>query len=416
MPHRVLVIGGGIVGLSCAFFARREGFNVVVVDPDVEDERASYGNAGVLALCEQLPLATPKLMSEIPKMLVSRDSALTVRWNYVPTLVPWMIRFALASFPANLRRATQSLHAILSEALQAHQTISTAADAVDLLTQTGWIKAWYKAPRSPVDQEQNTLASLGVAMRDLSANELSDLAPAFAGVFTAATLYTDCYHVSRPATYVNRIAKACANMGVVFVRGKADSFEIENGTVRAVHLEGNGQTFGADNFIIAGGAWSKNLAAQLGDRIPLDTERGYHLMLGLGDQPALRAPLLWQDKSIVFSQMGDNLRMTSSVEFAGLLAPPRFENIERALASIRHVAPALADMPVRSRWQGFRPSLPDSVPVIGRSARHNNCFLAFGHGHLGLTLGPITGQLIVDLIAGRVAGIDMAGFSPARFA
>ena len=415
MGQRVVVIGGGIVGLSCGFFAKREGFDVTIVDPGVDEGRASFGNAGVLALCEQLPLATPKLMLQLPKMLLSSNSPLTIRWRYLPTLLPWLVRFALASSSGQVRRATQSLHAVMSGALDAHKEIATAARARNMLAQTGWIKAYEKAPRRMASKERETLTSLGVGMRDLSAQELTDLAPGFQGVFEAATLYSDCYQVASPGKYISSITDACAAMGITFVRGKATDFCFEGGAVRGILTDGNPGRIDADQFVIAGGAWSRRLAARLGDDVPLDTERGYHFMLDVGDSTLLRTPLLWQEKSIVLSQMEDGLRMTSSVEFGGLEAPPRYDNIERTFASVQNTVPALARTSVRSRWLGFRPSVPDSVPVIGRSAKHANCLLAFGHGHLGLTLGPVTGKLITSQLAGKPPAIDIGPFSPSRF-
>jgi D-amino-acid dehydrogenase len=414
MKRRVVVIGGGIVGLSCAFYARREGFDVTIVDPGVAEGRASFGNAGVLAFCEQLPLATPELIRELPRMLLSRDSPLTVRWRYFPAVLPWLVRFALASSSACVHRAMHSLHAVMSGALAAHQELAQACGAADMLAHTGWIKAWQQAPKQSTSSERDLLADLGIGMHDLSRAELADLAPGFDGVFEAATLFSDCYQVSSPGRYIASITAQCQAIGVRFVTGAVSEFCQERGAVRGVLTEA-GSRIDADDFIVAGGAWSKRLAAALGDDVPLDTERGYHFMLDVGGSTVLRAPLLWQDKSIVLSQMEDGLRMTSSVEFAGLHAPPRYEKLERTFAAVRNTVPSLAHAQLNSRWLGFRPSVPDSVPVIGRSARHRNCLLAFGHGHLGLTLGPVTGKLVAAQLADRPTPIDLAAFSPSRF-
>lgn len=415
MRQKVVVVGGGIVGLSCAYFARQEGFDVTVVDPDVAEGRASFGNAGVLALSEKLPLATVELLLSLPKMMISGNSPLSIRWNYLPTLFPWMVRFALASAPGNVRRATRNLHALMSGALDSHLELSSAAGVGNMLEKTGWIKAWEKAPADASSKEREILAQLNVDMRDLSTAEISDLAPGFAGVFEAATLYRDCFRVASPGRYVESIEHACANLGVTFVRQKVTGFRFEDDVVKGVFLEGTPGKIDADFFVVAGGAWSKNLAQMLGDCVPLDTERGYHLMLDVGETKLLRAPLLWQEKSIVLTQMEDGLRMTSSVEFAGLDAPARFDNIERTFASVQSTVPSLAQTPVTSRWLGFRPSVPDSVPVIGRSAKHHNCIHAFGHGHLGLTLGPVTGKLVAGQLAGKPIDIDVQPFSPSRF-
>ncbi|MCA8052363.1 NAD(P)/FAD-dependent oxidoreductase [Burkholderia arboris] len=410
----VVVIGGGIVGLSCAFFARRAGYRVRVVDPNIENRCASFGNAGVLAVCETLPIATPALLRQLPSLLLSRDSPLKIRWRYLPVLAPWLIRFALSSARAPFARSTRALGTILQTAVDAHTELAAACSVTDLLTATGWIKAYQSAEAYRNQSEELAiLADLGIATQSLGPSDIDSLAPGFERVFERATLFTDCWQVKNPGAYVARIARACATDGVEFVRDTVTGFTFTNDRVTAARA--TDRTIDGDAFVIACGAWSKQLASAIGENVPLDTERGYHVMLDTGRRELLRAPLLWHEKSVVFSQLDYGLRMTSSVEFAGLKAPPKYQGIDRTLASIQSIAPALAELQVKSRWLGFRPSMPDSVPVIGASARHPNCFLAFGHGHLGLTLGPQSGRLIVQAIQGHGTDIDLAPFSPSRF-
>lgn len=411
----VVVIGGGIVGLSCAYFARRAGYRVRVIDPSIEDRRASFGNAGILAVCETLPLATPALLRQLPSLLLSRDSPLQIRWRYLPALAPWLLRFARSTARGSFTRSALALNAILQAALDAHVQLAAACSAMDLLVPTGWIKA-YQSEDAYCSQSEDraVLADWGVAMQPLGRSDIDALAPGFADVFAKATLFTDCQQVKNPGEYVARIAQACAMQGVEFIRDTATGFAFTNGRATAVRV--TDRVIEGDVFVIACGAWSKHLASEIGESVPLDTERGYHVMLDTGYRTLLRAPLFWHEKSVVFSQLDYGLRMTSSVEFAGLDAPPRYRSIDRTLAAIGGVVPALAELTVESRWLGFRPSMPDSVPVIGASARHPNCFLAFGHGHLGLTLGPQTGRLIVQAIQGGKTDIDLAPFSPSRFA
>ena len=416
MEHQktVIVIGGGIVGLSCAFFARRAGYRVKVIDPDIASRRASFGNAGILAVCETLPLATPALLRQLPSLLLSRDSPLQIRWRYLPVVIPWLIRFARSSAREPFLRSATALNSVLQTALDAHAELAAACSATELLAPTGWIKAYQSddAYRSQGD-ERAELADWGVTMQPLDASDIDALAPGFAGVFAKATLFTDCQQVKSPGEYIARIADGCARQGVEFIHDSAREVVFKDGRLSAVCVS-DGPIEG-DTFIIACGAWSKALAAELGDHVPLDTERGYHVMLDTGHSTLLRSPLFWHEKSVVFSQLDRGLRMTSSVEFAGLDAPPAYGNIDRTLNAIRSIVPALAELPVEDRWLGFRPSMPDSVPVIGPSAHHPNCFFAFGHGHLGLTLGPQTGRLVAQAIQGRKTDIDLAPFSPSRF-
>ncbi|CAB3731478.1 NAD(P)/FAD-dependent oxidoreductase [Paraburkholderia rhynchosiae] len=411
----VVVIGSGIVGLSCAFFARRAGYRVRVIDPNINDRRASFGNAGILAVCETLPLANPALLRQLPSLLLSRDSPLHVRWRYLPALAPWLVQFARSSARGPSLRSALALNSILQTALDAHAELATACSAVEFLAPTGWIKA-YQSEEAFGSQsaERAALADWGVAMQSLSRADVNELAPGFEGVFAKATLFPDCQQVKNPGRYIARIQGACVEHGVEFIEDTVRHFHFADD--RVTRVQATERVIEGDIFVIACGAWSKRLAADIGERVPLDTERGYHVMLDTRNRMLLRSPLFWHEKSVVFSQLDYGLRMTSSVEFAGLNAPPRYQNIDRTLSVIKGIAPALAELPVESRWLGFRPSMPDSVPVIGRSAHQPNCFLAFGHGHLGLTLGPQTGRLIAQAIRGARTDIDLAPFSSSRFA
>ncbi|WP_321905566.1 NAD(P)/FAD-dependent oxidoreductase [Paraburkholderia tropica] len=414
-PKTVVIIGAGIVGLSCAFFARRAGYHVRVIDPEVESRRASFGNAGVIAVCETLPLATPALLRQLPSLLLSQSSPLQVRWRYLPALAPWLVRFARSSAREPFDRSTNALRTILQTAVSAHIELATACRATDLLAETGWIKAYQSIDAyQRQSNELAVLADMGVSMQALTRSDIDALAPGFKQVFAKATLFPDCLQIKNPGEYLARIALACTAQGVEFVHDTCNGFEFSNDRITAART--TTRALEGDVFVIAGGAWSKNLAKAVGEAVPLDTERGYHVMLDTGPRDLLHAPLLWHEKSVVLSQLDSGLRMTSSVEFAGLNAPPRYRNIDRTLTTIRRIAPELAQLPVQSRWLGFRPSMPDSVPVIGASTRHTNCFLAFGHGHLGLTLGPQTGRLITQAIQGKQPDINLAPFSPSRFA
>ncbi|MHA7685874.1 NAD(P)/FAD-dependent oxidoreductase [Cupriavidus sp. PET2-C1] len=411
--NRVVVIGGGIIGASCAWHARTNGLKVTLVDPGDEQARASYGNAGVLATCEYLPVGTPSLIKELPRMLLAKDSPLQFRWRYLPTLTPWLLRFIRASNPAAVDRAGLALKSLLSEAVAAHHEIANAAGAGNLLRASGWIKAYESANTyRALESERRYLSRLGVNMTALSMGDLDTLLPGLRGIFTHGTLFDDCMQVTNPGAYLARITTACQEMGVEFVKGKAHCFVVEGGKVAAVQTSA-GQVSG-DTFVIAAGAWSASLAQEAGHNVSLDTERGYHAMLEVPCADFLHAPVFWHDRSAVLSQQDHRLRITSSVEFAGLDAPPRYDGIDRVVRSIGRAVPSLA-APVLSKWLGFRPSTPDSLPVIGRSEVHANCFMAFGHGHLGLTLGPITGRLIAEAILGAGCSVNLQPFSPNRF-
>jgi D-amino-acid dehydrogenase len=409
----VVVIGAGIVGLSSAYFARRAGFDVTVIDRGDAAGRASFGNAGVLAVCDAVPLATPGVLRQIPGMLVSPSSPLKIRWSYLAALAPWLYHYARSAAPRRVRAATDALASILSLASAAHHQIASAAHAESLLFPTGWLKA-YESERTFQSgaAERAVLARLGIPFQELGSDAMDELAPGARGVFRRGALFTSCEQVRTPGRYVDAIAQACRDAGVRFVTASVSGFQSADGKIRAAITPSG--LVPADTFVVAAGAWSKDLCATVGFKVPLDTERGYHLTMTHTDAPLVMAPLLWSEKSIVLSQYEDAIRMTSSVEFAGLHAPPDYRPIESALSAVRRAMPALSG-PVESRWLGFRPSMPDSLPVIGRAPGSTNCLLAFGHGHLGLTLGPVTGRLVAQQLCGSVPDIDLHPFRPDRF-
>jgi D-amino-acid dehydrogenase len=409
----VVIIGAGIVGLSSAYFARRAAFDVTVIDRGDARGRASFGNAGVLAICDAVPLATPGVLKQIPGMMVSPSSPLKIRWNYLFALAPWLYHFVRSAMPRRVQAATDALASILSLASATHHEIASAAHAEGMLFPTGWLKA-NESERAFKNgaAERAVLADLGVPIRELESDAIDELVPGARGIFRRGALFTSCEQVRTPGAYVDAIAQACRDVGVRFVTGSVSGFDRVDGRIRAA-ITSSGPIDG-DTFVVAAGAWSKDLCAAMGCKVPLDTERGYHLSMTHTGAPLLKVPLLWSEKSIVLSQYDDAIRMTSSVEFAGLRAPPDYRPIERTLSAVRKAMPGLKGA-VERRWLGFRPSMPDSLPVIGRAPGTPNCVLAFGHGHLGLTLGPVTGRLVADELCGRVPKVDLRPFRVARF-
>lgn len=411
--QHLVIVGAGIVGLSTALHARRQGYDVTIIDPDDAHARASYGNAGVVAVCEVLPVATPGMLKEVPGMLLSPSSPLSIRWPYLPRIAPWMVRFLKSSSAGNVDKSSRALASILGKASQAHQELASLCGLDAMLFRTGWLKAYEteKAFRNAA-AERAMVARLGVEARNLSRDEIDALVPGAPGLFRHATMYPACQQIRTPGKYVEGMAAACRQSGVGFVAGHARSLQFRDGLVSGVHTEDG--TVHGDQFVIAAGAWSRALAGQAGADVPLDTERGYHVMVDHAGSALFEAPILWGEKSIVMSQFADAVRITSSVEFAGLQAPPRYRKIERLLQEVRTAIPKLSGT-LSSKWLGFRPSMPDSLPVIGRSPTARNCHFAFGHGHLGLTLGPVTGKLVVQALGDARPDIDLAPFAPTRF-
>lgn len=412
--RHVVVIGAGIVGVSSAFYIRQRGWEVTLVDPLDVGSGASSGNAGVIAVSECVPVGTPGMLKSLPRMLLSSDGPLHIRPAYFPRLLPWLLRMLRASKPAKVESLSISLASILDKALDAHRELARAAGVEDSIVRSGWLKAFetesgFKGSRGDFE----LMRRRGVECEELNAEGVARLEPALKGKFSRAVFHPDCHHVGDPFAYVQALGRHVVKMGVNVIKDEVRGFEMSAGRVTAVRTQGH--TIFADAVVMAAGAWSQNLAKQLGCNIPLDTERGYHMMLDAsGCAVRLSHPLYWADKAVVISPMGDALRVTSSVEFAGLHAAPNFDLVLRCLPDIQSLLPGVRLLP-NSAWLGFRPSMPDSLPVIGPVPDVPNAFLAFGHGHVGLTLGPVTGKLVGELLDGVSTHIPIEPFSPSRF-
>ena len=408
----ILVIGAGIVGLSTALFLQDDGHEVTLVDPAKPGSGTSSGNAGILSVSSVTPLITPETLKALPAMLANPLGPLRLRWRHLPTLLPWLARAALASRGATVERATIGIQALASRALRAHEVLIQRAGAGDLLRSGGWLKVALDQPSLDrlVAAEAPLLERFGISFEVLGRGELQELEPALSSEVAGGLWLTANREITHPQAYSDRLAALFLERGGEQRTSRARGLAIENGRVTGV-LTTEG-TIAGDALVVAAGAFSSQLAKEAGHVVPLETERGYHLMLP-HTSPRLGRPIYFSDPGFLLAPMDPGIRLTSGVELASLEAPPDFRLPRRLLPLARRFVPGL-EQKVLSEWQGFRPSLPDSLPVIGASRRHANVYLAFGHQHLGLTLGPITGRIIADLVAGRDPGLDMARYAPDR--
>lgn len=410
---RVVVVGAGIVGLSCALHAQQRGHRVTVVDPRGFAGGASAGNAGILAVSDCVPIATPELLRRVPRMLFDRDSPLTMRWSYAPRIAPWLYRFLRSGTARRIGPAMESLARLLSQAKSAHRELAAMAGAQHFIKPTGWIKAFERDETydaAQVDVER--MRKHGVECQYLDHAALQERQPNLSDIFRHAIFHPACDQVIDPAAYVQAYGQEFLRRGGSYIRAEILALERKGGVATAVRSQTD--KYDGDCFVIAAGAWSKKLCADAGAAVPLDTERGYHIVLGGQEDELPSAPVYWGERSIVMSPQGGSLRVTSSVELAGLHRPADFSKLRKLIPEIRR-AHRRPPGRVLAEWLGFRPSMPDSLPVIGRAPAADNTFLAFGHGHLGLTLGPISGALVAQLIDGEAPDLDLSPFSAGRF-
>ncbi len=408
-PKTIVVVGAGIVGTACAHFLRRDGHDVTVVDPLEPGDGTSFGNAGVIATSEVAPIAMPGLLRQVPRMLADPNGPVVVRLRYLPKIAPWLFELVKATRRADAIAA--ALAPLLAEAEGAHDALAREAGAADLYRKPGWLKL-YSSERAFAEAaaELSFMRRYGVRYEVLESEEIRELEPALAPIFRRAIFHPDCGFVRNPKRLTERVARSFLEKGGRIWREKALRFDLGEGRRAVITEKGR---HAAEVIVLAAGAWSRPLALSLGARVPLDTERGYHAMLE-PPEPALSRPVYWDDHHFILAPMEHGLRLTSGVEFAGLEAPPDYRLLDRLIGFAKRMLPSLKGEP-RSRWLGFRPSLPDSLPVLGRSGKHEGVYFAFGHQHLGLTLSAISGRIIADLVAGRDPGIDLSPYRAERW-
>jgi D-amino-acid dehydrogenase len=411
-PRRVVVVGAGAVGMACALALRREGHVVTVLDPQLPGEGASYGNAGIIANCSVDPVGMPGIVRRVPAMLMDPMGPLVIRWRYLPRLLPWLARFVAASRATRVEEISRALSSLLGNAAESWDELIRGTDAQRYIVRRGWIHAYESDAAFAAAQPVIALRRRrGVRIEILTPAELRELEPAAAPIFRRAVYLPDTGFATSPLRLVRAVADAFVAAGGTLVHERVTGFARRAEGVSAVFTDHGAHP--AESVIIAAGAWSRPLAAILGSRVPLDTERGYHLMLPTPAQ-ALRHPLSSGERKFILLPMLDGIRLNGGVEFAGLEAPADFTRIRLMVAHARRMLPGLGD-DIRSEWLGFRPSMPDSLPVIGLAPACPGALFAFGHGHVGLTAAASTAAIIADLVAGRTPAIDVRPFRPERF-
>jgi D-amino-acid dehydrogenase len=415
-PGPVVVIGAGIVGLCCATYLQRDGRKVVLLDPGGPGEGASYGNAGGLNGSSIVPVAMPGVFAKVPHWLLDPEGPLSIRLRYLPRLLPWLYRFVRAGRPELVRVQARALRGLLAPTVDMHRELAASVGAADLIQRSGLLIVYRSEESFAADAAANRLrAENGVKIDELGQDELRQIEPTLAPAYTRARFISENGYCRNPLRLSRSLAAALVANGGELRRERAEGFAFADGKVDAV-LTGTGR-IPAAAVVLAAGAHARPLAARLGENVPLDTERGYHAMIK-GPEVAPRLPIMDAEAKFVATPMEEGLRMAGTVEFAGLDAPPDWR---RARVLLRHgqaMFPGLPRTVEEDRvalWMGFRPSMPDSLPVIGPARRYPNAFLAFGHGHVGLIGAPMTGRVVADLIAGRTPAIDVAAFAPARF-
>ncbi|SHE95522.1 D-amino-acid dehydrogenase [Kaistia soli DSM 19436] len=409
---RIAVIGGGIVGAAIAHALLDEGHAVDLLDRDGIAAGASAGNAGWIAHIDIMPLASPKAWRQMPGWMLDPLGPLSIRPTYLPKLAPFLARFIAASLPGRIETSIAAISALNARALPAWEKRLAALGFGGYLRRRGLLSVWSSAAKAaaaePLIARQK---AMGIPVEWLDAGALHELEPALGPRAARGALYESGCHVSDPKDLTLDLAAAAADRGAQFKKLEAAAIRPDGKDIAIVTSFDSIALY--DRVVVATGAWSKPLAASIGDRVPLDTERGYNVTLPAG-RLGLSRPVMYEGEGFVTTPLDSGDRIGGSVEFAGLDAAPNFARVDAILGRARRFLPE-ADLSGGTRWMGFRPSIPDSLPVIGPSKRDPRIVHAFGHGHYGLTQAAVTAEIVADMIAGRTPAIDPAPYSVTRF-
>ena len=412
-PLRVVVVGAGMVGVSTALWLQESGHAVTLVDRSPPGRATSYGNAGIFATYACIPINTPRRFIDTPSMLFDARSPLSIQWSYLPRFLPWGLRFLSACRPGRVRATVKALGSILAHAEDGFRPLARRAGIEPLLGDAGALYVYESEESWRRDRgNRERRRAQGVSIRELDPSEVYELEPALANVVHRGIQLDDVFHLRNPHAVVDGLARAFVQWGGRLLHAEVKS--VASGLPGLLEVVCPGDRLLADRVVIAAGAWSTRLLGPLADHIPLDTERGYHVMFP-DASTLLNRPVAPVDGGFFMTPMEGGLRAAGTVEFAGLDAPPRPARIEALTAAVRRLLPDAGD--AGDDWLGFRPTLPDSLPAIGPLPSDPRILCAFGHQHLGMTLGGITGKLIAELVDGAAApSVDLAPFRPDRFA
>lgn len=405
-----------MVGLASALALQAEGHKVTVLDPKGPGEGATMGNPGGLSLSSIFPTAVPGIHRQMPGWLLDPLGPLKIRWSHLPALAPWLWHFLRAANPAQVARATAALHALTAPAREAYAPLLARAGAQRLVQWRGHLMVYRSAEAMAAEAAGwRKRAALGIAAEDLPLDAPRAMEPALDPAYRWGRFVPGNGHVSDPRALARLFAEALVRDGGAFLPRGATGFALEGGRVTAVKTpQGD---LPCDAVVLAAGSASAPLARQLGDKVPLEAERGYHAEVS-ESEIELKRPVFATGEKIFAASMETGLRFAGTAEFARPGTPPDWRRAEGLLALGQRLFPALREpgaVEHRTRWMGLRPGTPDSLPALGPASGARNAVHAFGHGHIGITGAAMTGRVVAALIAGRPSSVPLAPYHPARF-
>lgn len=408
---QIIVVGAGIVGAASAIWLRRAGHEVTLVDKGAPGMGASYGNGGVLAACAMVPVTTPGLIMKGPKLLLDPNFPLFMRWSYLPKLIPWMARYMSNANDKDTRRIARGLTTIVADSLEQHQALTAGTQAEKWVQESEYSFAYPDRAAFKADAYTWELRrEAGFVPELIEGPAVQEKEPILAKSINLLAVTKNHGFILNPANYVKDLVKVLEAEGGKFIRAEVKDFDTSGGQVSAVETD-QGRMECA-RVVLASGVWSKPLMDKLGLNVPLEAERGYHIIYR---EPTQRpnAPMMVATGKFVATPTDEGLRCAGFVEFGGL--SPKMSKVALKLMrkKVGEVFPEMKAA-VEEEWLGFRPATADSLPLVGEVG-NTGIFAAFGHQHIGLTGGPKTGRLVADMVSGNSMNIDTTPFAPERF-
>ena len=408
------IIGSGIQGVCTGLQLIKKGIPVTVFDRQdplsSEYKPASYGNAGHFSPYAVLQFNRPDILYDVPKMLLSSYGPLALKWNYIPKMFNWFYHYFKNCNRKSMLHTAKYMNQILSLSNDAYEEIFQEIDTSGLVEKKGIIYIWTNKNLKSRELEIKVRDQLGVKQKLLTQSEVLKLEPNLNPVFDAGVIYESAMHARDPHGILKNIFKLFLQKGGKFIQTNVTN--IEQTSYNETIIRSDNDEFKFEKSVIASGAFSKKLTDQLGEKIPLDTERGYHVHFKEKDHLISR-PVIFLDRGFGMTPMNQGLRAVGTVELGGLKNPPSKKRIEYIIRCAKELLPQLKKHD--DEWLGFRPTLPDFLPILGPSLKNKNIIYAFGHQHLGWTLGAITGKIISGIVAGEKTNLDLAPYSSKRF-
>ena len=406
---KVGIVGAGIQGVCNALFLQKKGFQVTLFDRDEPGNSASYGNAGHFSPYASIPINRPDILSDVPAMLLSSRGPLALKWGYVYRMMPWFLKFISNCSKDRMLHTAKYMHQILDIALPAFDELFEDVDISGLVESNGILYFWNDKNLKSRELEIKIRDDLGVKQQLVTPKEIHDLEPNIKPVYHGGVYYDYARHARNPKKILIKLFENYLSKGGKFLKLNIQDLNFDE---KKPVIRSDTQRFVFDKLVIACGAFSKKLTDKLHENIPLDTERGYHIHFKNFDH-LIKRPIIYLNRGFGMTPMEQGLRVVGTVEFGGLENPLTKSRIKNLIENAKELLDGLPDH--EDEWLGFRPTLPDFLPVLGPSKNYNNVYYSFGHHHLGWTLGAISGKIISKMISNEKTNLDLQPYSSLRF-